>query len=155
MYTINRALKSDLEGIQRLDADVYSEGAFSYLTLRQFLDLSGELFLVCKDGQGNVIAYGIIAPSMDWGSGWLVSLVVGTSHRRKGVGAALVNQLLDAAYLSSLGKVCLTVAPDNHAAISLYERLGFEGGRIEHHYFGQNEDRMIMCRLLSERRTAW
>ncbi|MBV9163542.1 MAG: GNAT family N-acetyltransferase [Pseudonocardiales bacterium] len=148
MHTLSQALKFDLEGIQQLDAEVYGEDAYSYMILRQFLDVAGELFLVCKDGRGHVVAYGIIVPSVSQGSGWLLSLVVGLSHRRKGIGTALVNQLLDKATLSSLEKIYLTVAPGNHSALSLYGRLGFATMEVEHHYFGPNKDRIIMCRSL-------
>ncbi len=149
MHTFGHALKVDLEDIQRLDLEVYAENAYSYLILRQFLDIAGELFRVCKDGKGNAIAYGVIAPSVSPGSGWLLSLVVGLSHRRKGIGTTLVNQLLNKASFFALEKIYLTVAPGNHAAISLYERLGFTIAKAEHHYFGRNEARIVMCRLLS------
>lgn len=146
MHTLSQARKFDLEDIQQLDAEVYGDDAYSYMILRQFLDVAGELFLVCKDGKGNVVAYGIIVSSVSQGNGWLLSLVVGLSHRRKGIGTALVNQLLDKASLSPLEKIYLTVAPGNDSAISLYERLGFATMRIEHHYFGRNKDRIIMRR---------
>lgn len=149
MYTLGRALKLDLENVQRLDVEAYGDNAYSYLMLRQLLDVAGELFRVCKDNDGNVIAYGVIARSASWDSGWLLSLLVSMHHRKKGVGTALVNQLLKIANSASLGKIYLTVAPDNGAAISLYERLGFIPVKLEHHYFGRNEDRIVMCRLLN------
>jgi [ribosomal protein S18]-alanine N-acetyltransferase len=149
MHTLDRALKFDLEEIQQLEAGAYGDNAYSYIMLRQFLDIAGELFRVCKDGQGKVIAYGIVVPSVIQGSGWLLSLVVSLPHRRKGIGTALANQLLHKADLSSLRKLYLTVIPGNDAAISLYERLGFTAEKVEHHYFGPNEDRIVMCRLLS------
>jgi len=149
MHTLGRALKFDLEKIQQLDAEVYGDNAYSYVMLRQFLDIAGELFQVCKDDKGNVIAYGIIASSVSQGSGWLLSLVVSLSHRRKGIGVALVSQLLNKASLSSLKKIYLTVVPGNDAAISLYKRLGFTTMKVEYHCFGKNEDRIVMCRLLS------
>ncbi|MGH4008160.1 MAG: GNAT family N-acetyltransferase [Pseudonocardiaceae bacterium] len=149
MHTLGHALKLDLEDVQRLDLEVYGDNAYSYMMLRQLLDIAGELFRICKDSQGNVIAYGVIAPSVSRGSGWLLSLAVNLSHRRKGIGTALVSQLLDKANFSALEKVYLTVAPGNDAAVSLYERLGFTTAKVEHHYFGRNEDRIVMCRLLS------
>ncbi len=148
MHTLGQALKCDLADIQRLDVEAYGDDAYPYFILRQFLDIAGELFQVCKDPEGNVIAYGIIVPSASQGSGWLLSLAVSLPHRRQGIGTELSRRLLDKAKLSSLEKVYLTVAPGNDAAIFLYERLGFTGAKIEHHYFGQSEDRIVMCRLL-------
>ena len=83
MHTLGRALKFDLEKAQQLDAEVYGDNAYSYVMLRQFLDIAGELFQVCKDDKGNVIAYGIIASSVSQGSGWLLSLVVSLSTGEK------------------------------------------------------------------------
>ncbi len=139
----------DLENIQRLDVEVYGDSAYSYVTLRQFMDIGGELFRVCKDSANNVIAYGVIASSASRDSGWLLSLVISPHHRRKGIGTTLVNQLLHKAIIYSLEKIYVTVAPRNFAAISLYTRLGFAAVNHEHHYFGRNEDRIVMCRLLS------
>jgi [ribosomal protein S18]-alanine N-acetyltransferase len=148
MHTFDHALKCDLESVRRLDVEAYGDNAYSYVTLRQLLDIAGELFRVCKDDEGNAIAYGIIAPSASRGSAWLLSLVVSSSHQRKGIGTALVNHLLNEPNSLSLERVYLTVAPGDDATVSLYERLGFAIEKFEHHYFGHNEDRIIMCRLL-------
>lgn len=149
MHTVGHVRKLDLEDVLRLDLEVYGDNAYSYLMLRQFFDIAGELFLTCKDGKGDVIAYGVIAPSVNSGSGWLLSLVVSLSHRREGIGTALVNQLLNKARHFALERIYLTVAPDNDAAISLYERLGFIIAQVEHHYFGRNDHRIVMWRLIS------
>lgn len=148
MHKLGQALKFDLEDVQRLDIEVYGDAAYSYLTLRQFLDIGGDLFQVCKNMNGDVIAYGVIAPSVRQGSGWLLSLAVSLSHRRMGIGTALVNELLNMASKSIVERVFLTVAPNNGAAISFYHRLGFTPAKIERHYFGRNEHRIIMCRPL-------
>lgn len=150
MRTLSHALKLDLEDVQRLDAEVCGDDAYSYMIFRQLLDITGELFRVCKDSEGNVIAYGVIAPSVRRNSGWLLSLVVGLPYRRKGIGTALVNQLLEKAASSSLDQVNLTVAPDNDAAIYFYKRLGFiPSANVERHYFGRDADRILMCRISS------
>jgi ribosomal protein S18 acetylase RimI-like enzyme len=149
MRALDHALKLDLEDVQRLDAEAYGDNAYSYMIFRQLLDIAGELFRVCKDSRGNVIAYGVIAPSVRRGSGWLLSLAVGLPYKRKGIGTALVNQLLDKAASSSLDQIYLTVAPDNYAAISFYKQLGFTPAEnVERHYFGRDADRILMCRYL-------
>jgi [ribosomal protein S18]-alanine N-acetyltransferase len=145
-YPPDGALKSDLGKVQRLDMKAYGDEAYPYMVLRQFLDMSGDLFQVCRDSNGDVIAYGIITRSASEDSGWLLSVVVDEPHRRKGIGTALVRQLLDKANHYSLKKILLTVATDNEAAIALYKALGFVAVKVEHHYYGKNEDRLIMCR---------
>jgi [ribosomal protein S18]-alanine N-acetyltransferase len=145
-YAPSEALKPDLAEVQRLDVETYGDEAYSYMVLRQFLDMSGELFQVCRDGNGNVIAYGIVTRSVSQDTGWLLSVVVSLPYRRKGIGTALVKQLLDKAALCSMKNIFLTVAVDNDAAISLYKALGFIVVRVEHHYYGQDENRILMCR---------
>jgi ribosomal-protein-alanine N-acetyltransferase len=144
--TPSRALKSDLEEVQRLERETYGDDAYSYVVLRQFLDMSGELFQVYRDTNGNTIAYGIIARSVCQDSGWFLSLVVSLAHRRKGIGTELAKNLLDEARLHSLKEIFLTVAPNNETAISLYQRLGFSVMEVEHHYYGRNKGRIVMRR---------
>ncbi len=64
------------------------------------------------------------------------------SHRKKGLGTALLNAVLEHAQKIGLEKVELNVYPDNLGAIALYKKFGFlETGCIKHyrklegHYF--------------------
>lgn len=141
----HQALKSDLKEVQRLELEAYGDDAYSYVVLRQFLDMCGDLFQICKDANDSVIAYGIIARSVSQNDGWFHSLVVSMNHRRKGIGTALSKQLLNKADSHSLEKIFLTVAPDN-SAIPLYKKLGFTVVKVEPHYYGGKEDRIIMHR---------
>jgi len=47
-------------------------------------------------------------------------------YRGQGHGERLMRSLLDAAYVRGYAMVWLYVAPDNHVAISLYLKLGFQ-----------------------------
>lgn len=67
---------------------------------------------------------------LDRGSGaaaefGVVALTVLEAYRRKGLGEALMHALLCAAAEGSMREVWLSVRPDNHPAVRLYERLGF------------------------------
>jgi ribosomal protein S18 acetylase RimI-like enzyme len=145
-HSLDQALTSDLEDVQQLELEAYGDHAYSYVVLRQFLDMTGELFQVCRDADGNVIAYGVIARSISPDSGWFHSLVVSAAHRRKGIGTELSKKLINKADSHSIKELFLTVEPDNKAAISLYKRLGFTDVKFEPHYYGQNESRIIMHR---------
>jgi ribosomal-protein-alanine N-acetyltransferase len=146
VYTFSEALKSDLGEVQQLEVETYGDDAYPYVVLRQFLDMSGELFQVCRDDSGNVIAYGIVARSVNQDSGWLLSVAVSLPYRRKGIGTTLIKKLLDKAETCSIKKIFLTVAPNNEPAIFLYKTLGFTVVEVEHHYYGPDEDRVVMCR---------
>ena len=55
----------------------------------------------------------------------MLALDVGRAFRRQGVGTALIEAIEAKARRESLRSVSLEVALDNHAAIHLYERLGY------------------------------
>jgi RimJ/RimL family protein N-acetyltransferase len=55
-----------------------------------------------------------------------LGLMVARSHRRRGIGRALLEQAVDWARQSGVLKLELHVFPHNVAAIALYESFGFE-----------------------------
>ena len=67
-----------------------------------------------------------------------VGLMVALSHRRRGIGWALMEQAVEWARSSGVTKLELHVFPHNTAAIELYERFGFEreGYRRGHYRSG-------------------
>ena len=67
-----------------------------------------------------------------------LGLMVAVSHRRRGVGRALLEQAVDWARSAGVRKLELHVFPWNAPAIALYESFGFvrEGFRREHYRRG-------------------
>ena len=67
-----------------------------------------------------------------------LGLMVASTHRRRGVGNALLEQAVEWARQSGISKLELHVFPHNEAAIALYERFGFrrEGYRRGHYRRG-------------------
>jgi RimJ/RimL family protein N-acetyltransferase len=64
-----------------------------------------------------------------------VGLMVARSHRRRGVGSALLEAAVEWARSRGVHKLELHVFPHNEAAILLYERFGFEReGFRKRHY---------------------
>jgi ribosomal protein S18 acetylase RimI-like enzyme len=59
------------------------------------------------------------------GAALITSLHVVESERRAGIGTALVSASMAVAEVNGLYEVALHVAPNNHAALALYDRLGF------------------------------
>ncbi|WP_298233421.1 N-acetyltransferase [uncultured Azohydromonas sp.] len=67
----------------------------------------------------------------------LALLAVLPSHRRRGVGARLVDWLQKPAQLAGLEKIRLELRADNPGALAFYLRLGFEAtGRSAGYYGG-------------------
>ncbi|MDN5803153.1 MAG: GNAT family N-acetyltransferase [Microlunatus sp.] len=74
----------------------------------------------------------------------LLRLVVAPQHRRRGIGAALVNAGLEAVRRAGATTVLLEVAFDNDPAIALYQQLGFEQLAAREDYYGSGRHALIL-----------
>lgn len=73
------------------------------------------------------------------------NVVVAREEQRRGMGSALVSQLLHEARDSGITSVLLEVRPSNAAARRLYEKLGFsEVGRRPDYYREPSEDALLL-----------
>jgi len=99
------------------------------------LAVQPDLFLVALDG-GQVV--GSIMAGYDGHRGWLYAVAVLNSHRRRGVGAALVHGAEGRLQSAGCDKINLQVRVSNAAVVEFYKRLGY-----------LIEDRISMGRRLS------
>jgi len=77
----------------------------------------------------------------------LMNIAVDPGHRKRGIGSALLAQMIDRAGADE--QYTLEVRPSNAQAITLYERLGFRAaGRRPRYYRDNGEDALIMWRTL-------
>ena len=77
-----------------------------------------------------------------------LGLMVARSHRRRGIGRALLEQAVDWARASGVSKLELHVFPHNEPALALYESFGFEreGFRRRHYRrSGELVDAILMA----------
>ena len=86
------------------------------------------VLLVARDGAGTIVGSLTLvlfrAPTGP--RAWIEDVVVDTSIRGQGIGAALVHEALDRAGAAGALTVDLTSRPSREAANRLYVRLGFE-----------------------------
>ncbi len=99
------------------------------------LKVQREFFLVALDG-GKLI--GTAMAGFDGHRGWVYYVAVGAAHRRRGVGAALMQRVEKALAGFGCPKLNLQVRGSNREAIGFYTRLGY-----------QVEDRVSMAKRLS------
>lgn len=59
-------------------------------------------------------------------TGWLISMWVSPEHRRKGVGSALIDAVVNLAKSKGVARLALDVGEQNETAIALYASKGFE-----------------------------
>ena len=78
-----------------------------------------------------------------------LGLMVAATHRRRGIGRALLERAVEWAHEAGVRKLELHVFPHNEAAIALYERFGFrqEGYRRAHYQRGSEYVDAILMAL--------
>lgn len=81
----------------------------------------------------------------------LLNVAVDPTVRRRGVGRALMADLLDYAAKKAVSKILLEVRRSNLPAIALYESLGFETFNVRKRYYSDDEDALEMWLLFVAR----
>jgi len=100
-----------------------------------------ETFLVADQG-GTVLGY--ITGISSWKEGHIVSVATLSSWRRKGIARQLVEELCSIFHELGKKRIKLEVRVSNEAAITLYEKLGFEKQKIVKNYYENDEDAVMM-----------
>ncbi len=143
MHSIRSVLKSELNGVYRLEQAIFGEHCYPDFFFRQGFDCWGESFYVAVDEQGALLGYVLCAPSHEPAKMWILSLAVSEQARGQGIGKQLIQYCLT--HLApGIKSVYLTVDPANPAH-GLYQRLGFVDVGFEAAYFGEGADRVVMC----------
>jgi ribosomal-protein-alanine N-acetyltransferase len=95
-------------------------------------------------------AYGIM--SVAAGEAHLLNLCVRKSMQRMGVGRKLLTHLMELAVQRCADTMFLEVRPSNHAALQLYEGMGFNVAGIRRGYYPAlhcREDALILARQMA------
>jgi ribosomal-protein-alanine N-acetyltransferase len=122
----------------------WSETTFRGLLRRPDADL------VVAESRGLLVGYAVTWFVVDQAE--LGNVAVAQAWRRRGIGARLVEAVLERACERGAREVFLEVRPSNATAQRLYDRYGFkEVGRRRNYYAEPPEDAVVM-RLIVERR---
>jgi ribosomal-protein-alanine N-acetyltransferase len=108
-------------------------------TRGNFIDAldSGYLCRVEESEAGGIRAYAILMPAADEAE--LLNIGVAQAEQRKGLGRAMLGEMLDVARAGNMRRVFLEVRPSNIAAIALYRSAGFGEIGVRRGYY-RNED---------------
>ena len=100
------------------------------------------LFLVAEEGE-RIAGYVVALEAADEGE--ILNLAVAPAGRRRGLGRALVEAMLDALRSRGVGQVYLEVRESNATARALYASRGFkEVGRRKEYYRRPVEDAIVL-----------
>jgi ribosomal-protein-alanine acetyltransferase len=110
--------------------------------LREELARSFSRLRVAKGSTGEVLGYALfwhVADELQ-----ILNVAVAPQDRRRGVGAALVRDVVDYARHHAASRILLEVRASNEAARALYARLGFEPFHVRPRYYDDGEDAVEM-----------
>ena len=83
------------------------------------------------------------------GECYIDNIAVNPSHRRQKIGYCLTEKLIETAMSEKAEFITLEVRKSNEAAISLYEKLGFENVGVRKNFYDKpTEDAVIMTKTL-------
>jgi GNAT superfamily N-acetyltransferase len=102
-------------------------------------------FLVaCQPGR--IIGYAALTTHAAEGAAWISDLVVERTHRRQGVGAALLNAAGEWAQSRGLRRLLIEVQTKNYPAICFCEKLGLAFCGFNDHYYANQDIAVFFAR---------
>ena len=126
-----------------IDEEVFGPASLNEWSLPPFLHY-GRVYLARLDGK----PVGIAQLMRDWRDQELVYLygyAVAPDFQGYGVGTALLRHIFDALPRAGFKRLQLTVHPENHAALHIYEeKFQMKRLRFLKDYYGPGEDRWLL-----------
>ncbi|MFI5246788.1 MAG: ribosomal protein S18-alanine N-acetyltransferase [Gemmatimonadales bacterium] len=140
--TIRPAVKADLDAIHAIERESFGD-PWSHETFRNLLDRAPGTMEVAVGAAGALIGYAVAWYAADEAE--IANIAVAPNARRKGVGALLLDRLLQSAATFGARTVFLEVRESNLEARKLYDARGFGiVGRRKQYYRQPDEDALIM-----------
>jgi [ribosomal protein S18]-alanine N-acetyltransferase len=133
----------DLTAISTIEEASFKDPYPAYF-LAQLADVAADTFLVGLV-QGGIVGYAVVD---EWTEQQhLVSIAVLPNHRRKGVGQALFNGLVERLREGKLG---LELRRSNKEALNFYLKNGFSRTGVAHSYYADGEDAIQMEKTITK-----
>ena len=132
-----------LDGVTAIEKACFSR-PWSRQSIEEELENDTSLFYAAVEN-GRVIGYIGMSAVID--EGYIFNVAVDAEHRRRGVGTALITELVNYAKNNGFSFLTLEVRESNRDAVSLYSQLGFiEVGRRRAYYSEPDEDAVLMTK---------
>jgi [ribosomal protein S18]-alanine N-acetyltransferase len=141
-YRVRAADLSDVPELAVIEPRCFSD-PWSAAGFHEMLSAPYILGLIAEPRQRSIAGY-LVARVVDE-EGEILNLAVAPEHRRKGIGALLLESALDALRTRGVVAVFLEVRVSNQAAIHLYQAKGFRPIGQRHGYYRRPvEDAMVL-----------
>jgi ribosomal-protein-alanine N-acetyltransferase len=139
---IRAGSRRDREAIAQIESCAFAD-PWNDIQIDSALDSPNTKCRVAEFGDDGPVGYCFYTRAADELE--IQSLAVVPERRRKGVGAALVQDLLSDARKRGAVRVWLDVRAGNEAAIGLYRKAGFRQRGTREGYYDDGEDACVMA----------
>ncbi|MGM1028718.1 MAG: ribosomal protein S18-alanine N-acetyltransferase [Actinomycetota bacterium] len=142
---IRTAGEDDLDAVMALEQAAFPASAWERATMRAEIISEWGRYIIAVDGEGRALGYaGLRAVGVE---GDVQTIAVAEAARGRGIGRALLAELLAEAERRGVRELFLEVRADNPAARALYESVGFrEIGVRPRYYQPEDVDAVVMKR---------
>ena len=144
IITLRRGNIKDAEAMGELDRLCFPT-PWSKAAFEEEFSKNPFSFYVVAEYEGELLGYGGL-----WdikGEGHITNFAVHPDYRQRGMGTAILKELLELTEERGISSYTLEVRPSNKEAIGLYEKFGFKPGGIRKEYYADNrEDALILWR---------
>lgn len=133
----------DVDAVMAIESAVYPHG----WTRQIFLDcLRVGYSSWVMEYDDRVVGYGLLSLVVD--EGHILNIAIHPDYQGRGLGRRFVDYLCQLARERGANTIFLEVRPSNHAALSLYESMGFNQVGLRRNYYPADngrEDAVIMA----------
>lgn len=150
---IRPATLADVDAILAIEEATFAQDQdqFNRRQVRYLIRSAGAISLVADvDGQVAGWAVGLLRRARPNPIGRIYTLAIHPKSQGLGLGRRLAEHLLAAFKSRGVRRIFLEVRHDNHGAIALYDRLGFQVVGHERHYYGRGRHGLTMLREASD-----
>ncbi|ACQ81314.1 ribosomal-protein-alanine acetyltransferase [Beutenbergia cavernae DSM 12333] len=141
---LRRLTARDLDRVVELEPVLFGAGAWSRATYDAELARPDRRYVAAVDDDDALVGWAGIAVAAQ---AEIMTVGVAPGHRRRGIGAALLAALLDAARRAGSREVYLEVRAHDAGAQRLYERAGFVPLGIRKGYYQPEGADAVVMRL--------
>jgi ribosomal protein S18 acetylase RimI-like enzyme len=133
---MNQTLQHQCDACREFYRRTDGEPVFKVIEHNYDLFAAPKLSFKLSTPEGLQIGTANLDPMKD-GRAYLHSVLISESRRGCGYGEKLMRHIIDTVKgIESYRELCLVVLKDNHPAIRLYEKLGFQADREDDSHFG-------------------
>ena len=137
---IKRADITDIEDVIAIESECFDHRWSDNVIFTELINADSCYFLMYE--MKEVVGFGGYQNIV--GEAHIMTVAIKENRRNRGYGKILLSVMFDHIRKSGINAVTLEVRESNAAAISLYEKMGFEKSGIRKNYYSDNHENAII-----------